>query len=363
MTGTLKKRGNVWYGVYRINGKQKWKSLGKNKSDARTRLNRILNDFEDGNYQELPAATFEEFSKMWLEIHGKPKLKKSTYNSYVSIIEKHLIPEFGDRNIVDMKAVTFLKYVAEKTKTLAPKTVVNHIVPLKKMFKHAVMWGYLKTDPCIYLERPTVKPEEMDFLVPVEILMLLGVINGQDLAMIMTAIYTGLRRGELFALKWDDIEFHTQNISVKRSLYEGEFIKPKTKSSVRRIVMSPDLGAALKIYKMEALPNKFDLLFPNQVGNVLCPDNWVKRNFKPALKLAKLRTIRFHDLRHTFATLLINSGENIKFIQHQMGHASIQTTMDRYGHLLPETSVGVGARLDAMIDPKKAENKSLLAKC
>ncbi|MBT6346767.1 MAG: tyrosine-type recombinase/integrase [Nitrospina sp.] len=98
----------------------------------------------------------------------------------------------------------------------------------------------------------------------------------------------------------------------------------------------------------------FGLLFGGRVT-----DNWVKRHFKPALCRGELRSIRFHDLRHTYATLLINAGENIKFIQSQMGHSSIQTTMDRYGHLYPEINLGVGARLDQMVSKGKVADEKM----
>lgn len=111
-----------------------------------------------------------------------------------------------------------------------------------------------------------------------------------------------------------------------------------------------ELKKALQNHKQNsAIENENDLVFCNQEGNPIDPDNMIKREFNPSLKAAGLKRIRFHDLRHTFATLLIHQGENIKFIQNQMGHASIQTTMDRYGHLLPVSAYGVGSKLDNQI--------------
>jgi len=112
---------------------------------------------------------------------------------------------------------------------------------------------------------------------------------------------------------------------------------------------SPALKVALRECWVIRKENTYDLVFTNSVGEPLDPDNLVRREFHPALSRAGLRRIRFHDLRHTYAALLISQGENIKFIQHQMGHASIQTTMDCYGHLLPEVSQGTGRRLDETV--------------
>ncbi|OGX37489.1 MAG: hypothetical protein A3D87_08735 [Omnitrophica WOR_2 bacterium RIFCSPHIGHO2_02_FULL_50_17] len=106
--------------------------------------------------------------------------------------------------------------------------------------------------------------------------------------------------------------------------------------------MSPKLKEALEIHRITSPINESDLIFVNKEGNPLDPDNIIKREFQPALRMAGLRTIRFHDLRHTYTSLLIAQGENIKFIQSQLGHASIQTTRDRYGHILPIPTAALG---------------------
>ena len=119
--------------------------------------------------------------------------------------------------------------------------------------------------------------------------------------------------------------------------------------SERSIVMSPVLKEALEIHKINAPVSQYDLIFCNREGNPLDPDNLVKREFHALLVTVGLRRIRFHDLRHTYTSLLIAQNENIKFIQSQLGHASIQTTLDRYGHLLPNTQGEVGQRIDKQI--------------
>ncbi len=140
------------------------------------------------------------------------------------------------------------------------------------------------------------------------------------------------------------------------------FDSPKTQYSVRAIIMSLRLKEALEKHRFNQTVefaqkekgkkplNSDELIFTNGAGVPVDPDNMIKRNFQPALEAAGLRRIRFHDLRHTFASLLIDQGENIKFIQSQLGHASIQTTIDRYGHLMPlKNYMGVGVRLDEKI--------------
>jgi integrase len=135
-----------------------------------------------------------------------------------------------------------------------------------------------------------------------------------------------------------------------------------TKKSIRKVVMTPTLANVLKRHKLQSQPNKLDLVFVNGEAKPMDGDTLVRREFLPALRRAELRQIRFHDLRHTFATLLISQGENIKFIQSQLGHASIQTTLDRYGHCLPESHKEAGNRLDKTLGIKE-ESEVLLENC
>ena len=162
-------------------------------------------------------------------------------------------------------------------------------------------------------------------------------------------------------MQWGDIDWNSNTIFVRRSIYwksrheinseevRWRFVAPKSKRSHRAIFMSPTLKKALEIYRITARNNEYDLVFCNGEGKPIDPDNLIKRHFLPALSFAGLRKIRFHDLRHTFTALLIDMGENIKFIQGQLGHASAQTTLDRYGHLLPVDNLAVGNKMDEKV--------------
>ncbi len=127
------------------------------------------------------------------------------------------------------------------------------------------------------------------------------------------------------------------------------FSAPKSKRSIRNVVMSPKLKDALELHRLNCPVSPDDLVFCTADGGPLDANNMVKREFLPSLSRAGLRTVRFHDLRHTYTALLIAQGAHAKFIQGQLGHASIQTTLDRYGHLLPEAQCGAGERLDAIV--------------
>ncbi len=349
--GSVIKRSGSWYAVYRDGAVQKWEKAGNGKRMAEKLLAKRIDQINSGTYQETEKILFEDFSAKWLSDYVKVSVKKSTYLSYESIIRLHLNPTFGKKYLHRISTAEIQKLVSEKiTKDgLSPKSVVNILIPLKEMLKHALIWGYIKRDPSLYVKRPRVEQQEMDFLNPEEIKLFLDNVNPNYYALFMTAIMTGMRRGELLALQWGDIDWNSSQISVRRSICKGEFITPKTKNAFRRIVMSPVLRQALEQHRLSGKPSERELVFSNANGLPLDPENLIKREFHPALDRAGLRRIRFHDLRHTYASLLISQSENIKFIQSQLGHASATTTLDRYGHLMPNLDNDAARRLDKTV--------------
>ena len=180
-----------------------------------------------------------------------------------------------------------------------------------------------------------------------------------------------MRRGELLGLQWGDIDWDNNVIHVRRSLFRhnkeelngGEkqlwrFSTPKSKRSIRTVDLSPKLRGALELHRLGCSVSPHDLVFCTSNGEPIDANNMVNREFLPALSRAGLRRVRFHDLRHTHTALLIAQGAHVKFIQSQLGHASITTTLDRYGHLLPEARHGAGERLDAMVFGQAVEVSS-----
>lgn len=355
------KRGKNYSIVYYVNGKQKWKSIGPNKREAEQALIEIMRQVHRGEYQELKKISFADFAHKWLNDYAEGTVKPSTYSSYKHIIQTHLILYFGDFQLRNITPDIVQGYVSRKMRqgVLSPKTINNTLVPLKKMLKHAVRWGYLRQNPAQHVEKPRVEPVEMSFLTPGEVGLFLKEVNPDYYPLFLTAVLTGMRRGELLALKWDDVDWNSSTIFVRRSLYKGGFVTPKSKTSRRTIVISPRLRDVLLAHKINSSADKNNLLFCTSKGKPLEPDNLVKRQFLPALHRAGLRRIRFHDLRHTYTALLISQGENIKFIQNQLGHASIQTTLDRYGHLLPEANTQAAKRLDDTIFPVTRESQKV----
>ena len=376
MRGSIAKKGNNYYAYLWINGKKKWFSgAGASKRKAEAILNERVAEVQQGTYHEIKKLRFRDFATQWLDSYATHRVKDSTLRSYRDIVSNHLVTAFGDYLLTDITTAMLQGYVGDRLKTLKPvaisqkkahgteaaeemkkppqtfksKTVINELVVLKEMFKHATRWGYVKVNPTEYVERPRVEREEMETLTPGEVRKFLEQSPPRLRALFLMAVLTGMRRGELLALRRRDIDWKNSQILVNRSVWKGKFIPPKSKTSVRRIDMSPHLARELQNH-IEASPNnELDLVFSNTEGNLVDPDTMVRRHFLPALKRAGIRRIRFHDLRHTNVALRIEQGQNIKYIQNQLGHASIQTTLDRYGHLVNDVNTEQAKKLDRIL--------------
>ncbi|MEN8237497.1 MAG: site-specific integrase [Pseudomonadota bacterium] len=157
------------------------------------------------------------------------------------------------------------------------------------------------------------------------------------------------RQGELLGLKWSDIDWETNQVHFHRTFNNNAWYKPKTKSSGRRVDLGPTMITELKKWKLACLPNELNLVFPNNAGNPIHDSSMLRRHFFPALKNAGVGRIRFHDMRHTYASLLLDQGENIKYIQSQLGHSSPSVTLDVYAHLLKPSNPKAASRLENSI--------------
>lgn len=202
------------------------------------------------------------------------------------------------------------------------------------MFKHAYRWGYVKKNAAEHLERPKLDPREIEILTPEEVDKLLNNTTSHYRFAFLTAVLTGLRAGELWGLRWSDIDWNSFQIHVRQSLWKGQFQTPKSKYSFRKVDLAEPLVRELKKWRLASPKHEHDLLFLSTEGQPSCHENVIKRHFTSALRRAGLRHVSFHSLRHTNASMRITAGQNIKYIQTQLGHSSIKLTLDIYGHLL-----------------------------
>jgi len=353
--------------AYRIGKRQKWEAVGRNKKIAERRLTEVMAQLHSGTFRSVQKITFGDFAQRWLKDHSSSKVKPTTYRSYRGMVKWHLAPVFGSQRLTDITPDQVQAYMAKslREKPNAPATINKTLVLLKQILKHARQWGYLRENPAQDIQHARVESVEMDYLNPDELRLLLKHADEPYRTLFLTAVLTGMRMGELLALQWGDMDWNANRIHIRRSVFwylkrEAEelgqdettlwrFTSPKSKRSKRAIIMSPGLKEALETHRLQCPASPHDLVFCTPKGTPLQYRNLIRREFEPALTRAGLRKIRFHDLRHTYTSLLIAQGAHAKFIQSQLGHASIQTTLDRYGHLLPETQQHVGEHLDAQL--------------
>ena len=358
--------------VFREGYKQRVETIGPNKKEAERRLNEINTQLANNSFVAPKKIFFKDFVTKWLETYAKPNIKISTYDSYVNTINYHILPSIGHYEISQISTEKIQDLIAKVKQNRSPKTANNVLVLIKTIFKYAYRWDYVSRNPADKVDRIKSNHKEMDFLPPENVRVLLKHAQEPYKTLFMTAIFTGMRLGELLALQWPDIDWGRGVIYVRRSLYWTtknrdennqlwRFITPKTRSSYRTVLLTPKLKEVLENHKKTAPISPYELVFCNEEGQPLDPDNIRSRHFKPTLKRAGLKEIRFHDLRHSFVSILIDQGQNIKFISNQVGHASIQTTIDRYGHLLPlETYADAASRLDMLLEenPGTESNKT-----
>lgn len=366
MRGTIVKRvqkdGTIRYAaVIRINGKPKWKTFDK-QGQAEEYLDQFSKDIRDGTYREIRPGTFKEYAAHWKDTHGiVQNVKGSTLNAYISILDKHISPEFEKMAVQAISSAEINSFRAKlQKKKLTNKTIRNVLNLLNRILKNAVEDSYLRHMPII--KKPAVSRKRKGrALQPDDIQSLLANAATEDIRLvIMTAVLTGMRRAELFGLRWEDVDFKGDVIHVRQALFwmygkhirpaEGDlftFQTPKSEASIRQIDLSPMLKGELR--QRYLVSRKTGLVFHDGNGRPLDPNSFQKKEFTNAVTAAQIGKVRFHDLRHTFGSMKIEQGENPKYVQLQMGHSSIQVTFDTYGHLLKERKPEAAAKTDALI--------------
>jgi integrase len=230
----------------------------------------------------LKKITFSEFSEKWASDYARGAVKASTFESYDSVLRMHLLPFFGAMELAKITLEDVQRYVAMKQQEgrLKPKPINNTLVPLKEMFTHAVRWGYLRENPAHYVEKPRVPRREMDFLTPEEV--------RHFISFYLTAIMTGMRLGELLAMKWGNLDWRRQQYIVKESVYKARFVEPKSTKSMQTINLPPILLEALRAHRARQAEMKLqmgeayqdhDLIFCTALGTPFDRGNVLKRDF------------------------------------------------------------------------------------
>ncbi|AGB42060.1 site-specific recombinase XerD [Halobacteroides halobius DSM 5150] len=362
----LRKRGqNSWQiciekGRDPITGKRNriYKTVNGTKKEAEKEMHKLAHEVETGAYIEPSEMTVKEFLLQWFEDYCESNLAPSTLESYEIIIKSHLIPALGDIKVSDLEPMHIKRYQTHKLKNgrrdgkeggLSKRTVQYHHRVLSKALKHAVKWRIIDNNPAEVIEAPSPDTPEIKALTHDQTKRLLNVAKDWIHDIIYIALYTGMRRSEVLALRWQDIDFKEQKLQVKQAVTNpvGKgliFRKPKTDSSIRPIDVDEDIIEILKRRKKEQQENQlkfgdkynneYNLVFCKPTGEPMRPQT-VTRNFNRVAKKAELSQFRLHDLRHTHATLMLQAGVHPKIVQERLGHSTISQTLDTYSHVIP----------------------------
>jgi integrase len=356
-----KGKGKPWTVFICHQGKRRSIRVG-DKAAAEAVASRIREQLKAGVLDLAPKKkiiTFGEYARKWLEGYGETHLKYSTQKGYCGILRRHL-KLLDDRPIDQIVRPELKELIYAKLKEgLAPASVAHIRAFMSAVFSHAVEDDIIPANPIARLGRLIKRKDrksDVNALTRDEASALLEALNEhypRHQPFFLCALRTGMRLGELLALEWGDIDFSGGFIEVRRAYVLGHITTPKNGKN-RRVDMSRQLAETLQrllvARKKEALAKGWsevpERVFVNEVGGVLDHGNLRQRVYWPALAKAGLRRIRIHDLRHTFASLLLQNGESIVYVKDQLGHHSIQITVDIYGHLVPGANRQAVDRLD-----------------
>jgi integrase len=364
-------------------------TINGTKRDAENRLNEVLSDIKKGNYIKPSKVTLAVHLENWLRDYVKPQLAPRTAEGYEHSVRAHIAPSFlGDMMLTDIRPEHLLRYYAEKGATgrrdnkggLSQRTVRHHHEILYTAFDRAIENGLIGLNPAKRVKAPRYQKIEQHYLDSDGIKRVLECAKETYFyALYYTALFTGMRRSELLALRWIDIDLTLGQISISRGLHHlrtGEIVyrQPKSAKGSRLIPMPPSLSLELKAHKdeqtdsflrMGRLLKETDLIFCRLIKDAqtkqfvvtpLLPDT-VTATWTKIVERAGYPGVRLHDARHSHASLLLEQGIHPKIVQERLGHSSIQITLDTYSHIMPGLQRAAAEGFDVVI--KKASNEEV----
>lgn len=335
MAGGIVKRSGGYAVKYYFEGKQHWRGGFKTKKQAESYRAKILSEISDGVHKELKDIPFDTFASRWLEEKAQ-KVRPSTIDFYRPVVKVNLIPFLGSRKLKSIDYSLLKKYVAGKVaeRRLSNRTIGYHIMVLKMIFKEAIKEGYLKQNVAEYIERPKAVKKEFRILTAEELQKFLDHVNPRYKVLFLTASLTGLRQGEVLGLTWNDIDLKEGTLTVRHALQRGKLVEPKTEKAKRTFSLPSYLVSELRKHKLQSQPNPLNLVFVNRDGKPIDAANLYKQQFLPALARAGLPQVRFHDLRHGYASYCLALGQDLASVSARLGHANVTTTLSTYTHVV-----------------------------
>lgn len=353
MRGHVRKRGNTYSVVlfvgYKPDGKPQYKWYGghRTKKEADKFLAEKIKEFNDGNLATESGVTVRKYFEAWLE-HEATQVRVSTLVGYKSIVNAHILPNFGGKKLDKLKPLDIQRlYDALLTSGKAPRTVIHLHTLLHSAFGRAVKWGMLTRNIVEQVEPPHAKKHEFAVWTRDQVLAYLQEAEKtRYYVLFLLALTTGLRLGELQGLKWIDVDFEQSELHVKRSRTwktgEGLDLHPKTAHGRRIVALSGSSVAALRKHKAFQAEEKLrskdyqdGLYIVTREDGVVPHPVTIRELHTKLCKRAGVPYIRIHDMRHTHATLLLEQGVHPKIVSERLGHSAIGITLDTYTHVLP----------------------------
>lgn len=346
------------------NGKRKT-IYCKTQREALKEVQRANLAKEQGILLSSADQTLAVFLKTWLEDTARLNLRVRTYIRYRELMERHVVPTLGNVKLQKLSPQQLQKlYKTKLDEGYAPQTVKHIHRVLHRALNCALRWGLVGRNVCDAVDPPRVPRKEMTVLNVEQAVQFLAAAKNDPLeALYVLALTSGLRSGEILGLQWSDLSLAEGKLQVRRTIAyvpkKGLVIsEPKTSKSRRSVHLTAIAIEALKRHRVRqnemrlaagALWAAGDWVFCNSVGKPLDGSHLLRRSFRPLLKKAGLPAIRFHDLRHSSATLLLSLGVHPKIVSEILGHAQISLTLDTYSHVLPSLQEEAFNRLNTLL--------------
>jgi len=359
-----KRKDGLWVAQVTIQGKHVSKYF-KMQSEARIWLQSTRTQIQDGLTLAGAQTFLKDFLEHWLKSYAS-SVRPNTIRSYAGVIQYHILPALGNIKLKDLSIDRIQMFYNNETENGTSPRMVQYIHSvLRRSLNFALRWGLLVRNPALGAIRPKLLKTEMKTLNGDQVRVFLSAAKGtRNEALFWIAVSTGLREGEILGLKWSDLDWKTKRLQVKRQLQrlKGEGLvltEPKSAAGKRLIILSSATLTVLQKHlnlqqeeKMFAGENwqENDLIFPSTLGTPLDPSN-MSKDFKDTLKMARLPNIRFHDLRHTAASLMLLQGIHPKIVQERLGHSDISLTLNTYSHVIPTMQEEAAEKMDEILVP------------
>lgn len=336
---------------------------GRTRREVQEKLDQARQQQRSGILPTGPNQTVGQFLTHWLQHSVRPTVRPSTHASYADNVRLHIDPTLGRVRLQNLTPQHIQAMLNAKLEAgLSPRTVQYVHAILRRALGQALKWGLVPVNVARLVDPPRVRQHEIQPLSPDQAKQLIQALSGHRFEALYTiTLATGLRRGEVLGLRWGDVDLDAGTVTVRAALQriDGilQLVEPKTERSRRTVDLAGFAEAALRAHRVRQLEERLsagsgwretDLVFCTTIGTALDGRN-VSRHFERILAAADLPRIRFHDLRHTCASLMLAQGEHARTIMEVLGHSQISLTMNTYAHVMPAVKKDAAKRLDALL--------------